>query len=151
MKKKIKKKIRTIGRCEYIDLPELGLYQVEAKIDTGAYSCAIHVSLVEEFTIEGKSFLLVYIFKNSHFSPDNICFEFHDYKLKSIKSSNGMVEKRYVVNTRVLLKNKKVKTSFTLTNRSDMKYPILLGRKFLNKRFLVDVSKKFSVNEKPIE
>lgn len=50
------------------------------------------------------------------------------------------MEERYVITTGVLIFNKLIKTEFSLTDRSAMKYPILLGRKFLVKRFIVDVS-----------
>lgn len=134
-------KLKRIGRTTRIDLPELLLLDVEAKVDTGAYSSSIHISLVEEILIGNNTVLKAYIYENSHFSSNHQSFEFTDFTLKNVKSSNGIIEKRYVVKTLVKLKGKKIRTQFTLTDRSDMKYPILLGRKFLSKRFLVDVSK----------
>lgn len=137
---KKEKKRKIVGRTEYIDLPELGIFNIQAKIDTGAYSCSIHISHAEEILIRGQKILKVYIPKNAHFLSPQQHFQFDEFSLKRVKSSNGITEQRYVVKTRVLLKGKKVKTTFTLSDRSDMKYPILLGRKFLMKRFLVDVS-----------
>ncbi len=138
MKKLPLKKI--IGRVECIDLPELKLYNVEAKIDTGAYSSSIHISHAEEFLIQDQKILKAYIYENSHFFSNNQSYIFKNFSLKRVKSSNGITELRYVVKTKVLLKGKKIITQFTLTDRSDMKYPILLGRKFLKGKFLVDVS-----------
>ena len=135
------KKLKRVGRTIRIDLPELLLLEVEAKIDTGAYSSSIHISRVEEVFVENSKILKAYIYENSHFSSNHQSFEFKDFTLKNVKSSNGIIEKRYVVKTLVKLKGKRIRTQFTLTDRSDMKYPILLGRKFLSKRFLVDVSK----------
>ena len=56
-----------------------------------------------------------------------------------MRSSNGIVEKRYVISTNVFIFNKVFDTEFTLSNRIKMNYPILLGREFLQKGFLVDV------------
>jgi hypothetical protein len=141
MKTKKPLKLKRVGRTVRIDLPELELLEVEAKIDTGAYSSSIHISHAEEVQKEKSTILKAYIYENSHFSSNHKSFEFIDFSLKNVKSSNGIIEKRYVVKTLVKLKGKRIKTQFTLTDRSDMKYPILLGRKFLSKRFIVDVSK----------
>ena len=65
------------------------------------------------------------------------------YKLKKIKSSNGKVQLRASVQVTVSFFGKKYKTIITLADRSDMKYPMLIGRKFLTNRFLVDVSKEY--------
>lgn len=50
------------------------------------------------------------------------------------------MEERYVITTDILIFNKRIKTEFSLSDRSTMKYPILLGRKLLAKRFVVDVA-----------
>ncbi len=64
------------------------------------------------------------------------------YKTKSVKSSNGVVQTRASIKVQVKFAGKVYQTVVSLTNRSDMKYPMLIGRKFLKDRFLVDVSKK---------
>ncbi|MEO0331738.1 MAG: RimK/LysX family protein, partial [Bacteroidota bacterium] len=60
---------------------------------------------------------------------------------KVVKSSTGQAEHRYAITTEVVIFNKKRTVEFSLTDRQEMKYPVLLGRKFLAKRFLVDVRK----------
>ena len=64
-----------------------------------------------------------------------------------VRSSNGEIQERYMVTTQVKLGKRKFKTEFTLTNRSEMKTPILLGRKALKGRFVVDVSKAFLLGQ----
>jgi hypothetical protein len=59
-----------------------------------------------------------------------------------VKSSNGSISHRYLISTLVRLNGFAVRTQFTLFDRSDMKYQVLLGRRFLRGRFLVDVSAK---------
>jgi len=65
------------------------------------------------------------------------------YKLKKVKSSNGSVELRASIKVNISFFGKKYSTVISLTNRSDMKYPMLIGRKFLTNRFLVDVSQEY--------
>ena len=146
----MKKKL-TIGRADIIDLPELNLYDVKVKIDTGAYSSAIHCSkikLVEEKDEEYLSFRVPG-------SSSKKSFKVKEFTRKNIRSSSGHIEKRFVIKTRVRLFNKLYSTEFSLTDRSRMKFPILLGRRLLRKKFVVDVSlsnlsykqKNISLNE----
>ena len=64
------------------------------------------------------------------------------FKIKSVKSSNGVVQTRASIKVKVEFAGKIYQTVVSLTSRADMKYPMLIGRKFLQNRFLVDVSKK---------
>lgn len=132
--------MEVIGATDKIDFPEFGLSDVPAKTDTGANRSSIHCSKIKLETIDGEKVLTFHIPLDSS-SGQNI-FSTHDFFKKKIRSSSGHVEERYVVRTPIVLFGKKIKTSFSLTDRTEMKYPVLLGRKLLRKRFTVDVSKK---------
>src|SRR5690606_21421987 len=140
VKKKVKKVL--IGRSEIIDLPEFALHNVEAKVDTGAYTSAIHCSKIKIKKESGKDFVTFHIPGSKIHGLGKKVFKTDDYVLKTIKSSTGHMEERFVITTQVLLFNKLYRTEFSLTDRSSMKFPILLGRKLLVKRFIVDVSTK---------
>lgn len=72
--------------------------------------------------------------------------------MRNIKSSNGSVEERVSINTEITIFQKKYPIELTLTERIEMKHPVLLGRKFISKRFLIDTSRKnLSLNGKLIE
>jgi hypothetical protein len=139
-KTKVAKKKILIGRNEIIDLPEFGLHAVEAKVDTGAYTSAIHCSKIKIKKEAGKQFVTFHIPGSKIHGLGKKVFKTDDFILKNIKSSTGHMEERFVITTQVLLFNKLYKTEFSLTDRSTMKFPILLGRKLLVKRFIVDVS-----------
>lgn len=133
---------KTIGRIDKIDFPELNLLDIDVKVDTGAYTSAIHTHKIEEVTINEENFV-----KFTLLDPDHIQYNEREYKTKNysrkvIKSSNGTSEERFVINTIVTLFNETHSIQLTLSERSDMKYPILLGRKFLTKKFIVDTSQK---------
>lgn len=128
----------TIGRTEYIALPKLGVARVEAKMDTGAYRSAIHYQKLQLRKVNGHEELVV----TFNMGRKRSKMVFKRFRSVTVKSSTGQRTERYLVSTQVRLNGFSVKTQFTLFDRSDMKYQVLLGRKFLRGRFLVDVSKK---------
>ncbi|GAL83836.1 hypothetical protein MYP_1064 [Sporocytophaga myxococcoides] len=136
----MKKEKLTIGRSDIIDLPDLKIFKVKAKIDTGAYSCSIHCNnpKVTGNVKKKLSFTLPYF---NGKEKEKIVFQTNNFSERIVKSSFGQIEKRFVIKTKVLIFNKLIETEFTLSDRSNMKHPILLGRKFLKNGFLVDVSK----------
>lgn len=136
---------KIIGTVEMISILDLELFNLDAKIDTGADSNALHC---DDISIDAEN--------NVHFRlVDEVHASYHDkkiimplYKLKKIRSSNGELQLRPSIKVDVLFFGKKYKAVISLTNRSDMKYPMLIGRKFLSGRFLVDVSKEYLAQSK---
>ncbi len=126
----------TIGRRELIDFPELGLFGIAAKIDTGAYTTALHCHDIRE----ENGVLYFKLLDPSH--PDYTEKEqkFTLYSQKEIKNSAGESEKRYIIKTIVRIGKKRIKSVISLTDRGTMRYPVLIGRKLLRNKFVVDVS-----------
>ncbi|MCG9910926.1 MAG: RimK/LysX family protein [Flavobacteriales bacterium] len=132
-----------VGRSEKIDLPKLGLEKVDAKIDTGAYGCSMHCSLIDVVTDEdGIKMLKIIPLHWTDKAYDATPFFFPYTNKKKVKNSSGKIEERYLIKTTVRIFGRDIETVFSITDRSKMKFPILLGRKFLQKRFVVDVSVK---------
>lgn len=127
-----------VGRTEYIALPGLKVRRVEAKIDTGAFRSALHYHGVKTRTEAGRKWLVV----TFRMGRQRTTVRFRTFKRVTVKSSTGEQTRRWLITTAVRLNGHRVRTQFTLFDRSDMKYQVLLGRKFLRGRFLVDVSKK---------
>lgn len=126
-----------IGRRDVIDLPEYRIVNISAKVDTGAYTSAIHAEDVT--VVNGTPSKLSFRIIGAN---DKDCFiETTDFTERLIKNSFGQIEKRFVVKTKVLVFNKTFETEFSLSDRSGMRYPVLLGRKFLKNLFVVDVAK----------
>ena len=138
-----------IGRSDIVDLPDLDLFDIEAKVDTGARTSAINCHDVEEKVINGKKYIEFYLLDPEHPAFNDKVIRVSDYTTRTVKNSFGQAEERYVFATKILLFGQEIKTQFTLSNRSDLKFSILLGRRLLAKRFLVDVSQKnLSFNQK---
>jgi hypothetical protein len=135
---------KIIGRREWVNFPLLALYEIEAKVDTGAFTSAIHCSDIEEVSLPDGSRLIRFLLLDPrHPAYDHRAFEFRDYQLRDVKSSFGDVQARYVIRTQIQLFAEIIEAEFSLSDRSDLKYPVLIGRALLQKNFLVDVSKKY--------
>lgn len=127
----------TIGLFEKVAFPEFGTSDVVAKIDTGAYTGALHCTKIEEIiTPKGK------VVRFSTFAHPEITVQKDEYYIRNVKSSNGNDEKRFFINTTINLLGKKYPIILSLADRSAMKWPVLIGRRFLRKNhLLVDVHK----------
>lgn len=133
---------RKIGRSEIVDLPGLGIAGIRAKTDTGAYTSAIHYHHAKVIEKAGQNILQFCVLDPSHPEYNEKVFSFKKYRTKRIKNSFGEVEERYIIETKIRLFGEDYITQFSLSNRGKQKFPILLGRKLLNKNFVVDTSKK---------
>lgn len=141
-----KKEKTIIGRLEHVDIPEFDLYGIEAKIDTGAYNGAIHVSLVTEFEKENQKYIRFVLLDEEHPEYHDRVFETKNFIQKKVKSSIGEVQHRYLIPVKIILKDVELKAQLSLSNRKDLRYPVLLGRKSI-KNFIIDASKAFTHNK----
>ena len=132
---KDKKKL-TIGRREHIALPELGLNDIVAKMDTGAYSSALYCHEVREEN--GCLFFRLLHPSYPNYDPKEHCFT--EYGQKKVKNSFGIIETRFTIKTLLKIGKRQIISVFSLTDRSDMRYPVLIGRKVLKNRFIIDVA-----------
>jgi hypothetical protein len=136
---------RPLGRRELIDLPALSLRGVEAKVDTGAYTSAIHCSEVHLVPdpATGQPVLHVRLLDPEHPTTNGQPLTFREFDRRAIRSSNGEVQARYVIKTVVRLYGEDFETEFSLADRSDLRYPVLLGRALLGQgHFVVDVARR---------
>ena len=129
----------TIGRAEQISLPELGVSKVYAKTDTGADLSTIWATRIREE--EGVLKFRLFSKKSPHYTGITIKVQSPDYLLTRVASSFGHKELRYVIKIKIKVKGKTVRATFSLSDRRKKNYPILIGRKLLNGKFIVDVSK----------
>ena len=130
----------TIGWKEIIDLPELGLFNIPVKIDTGARTSVLHADQIRIFEKDNQMYINCLLTVNSN-TAENKEVTLPVYKEKIIKSSFGEEEKRYVVLTKIKLFDQIFDIKLSFRDRSAMAFPMLLGRNFIHKKFLVDVYK----------
>ena len=130
-----------IGRREFVDFPELKLFQLEAKIDTGAYTTALHCHSIRVNKEDNKHVLYFKLLDPVHPEYNNRTFRYEEYSKKIIKNSFGEKEERYIIKALIVIAGKRIKSSISLSDRANMKYPVLIGRKLIRGKFIVDVKK----------
>jgi hypothetical protein len=135
----------TIGWREWVALPDLGVAVIKAKIDTGARSSSLHAWDVE--VLDGAAG-----------RPDRVRFVLHPTQrdlaltvaaeadlvgMRDVRSSNGGVESRPVIRTSVVVAGRRFAIDLSLTRRDEMGFRMLLGRRALRRRFVVDPGRSF--------
>ena len=127
-----------LGRYDRVDLPALKLVNIHAKVDTGAFTSSLHCHRAQ--VVDGRlEFILL---DEEHPEFTGMKFVFDTFEERNIKNSFGEVERRFVITTTLRIFNEDITTEFSLSNRGSLKFPILIGRKILRDRFLIDVKKK---------
>lgn len=132
---------RIIGRKDKAEFPEFGISEIDIKIDTGAYTSSIHCHHIEEMEIGGKTYLTFLLLDPSHAEYNEKLFKVSKYKRKFIKNSFGTSENRFILQTVIKIFGEEFPIQLSLSERENMKYPVLIGRRLLKKRFIVDCTK----------
>ncbi|WP_456239212.1 retropepsin-like aspartic endopeptidase RimB [Pseudomonas triclosanedens] len=141
--------LSVIGLREWIALPELGMVGLRAKIDTGASTSSLHASDIVPFRRNGQSWVRFVAHLGTQVQRRHRC-EAPVVTMKTIKSSNGQAQTRYVIRTLLALGDRAWPVEFTLACRKTMRYRVLLGSKALVQGQLVVNPGLAYVQEKPL-
>ena len=117
-----------IGALELVDLPELGIQGLQARVDTGAKTSSLHADDIRMVRKQGKPFI-EFVLRTDLFDVGQskhciapLC------DIRKIKSSNGESEERYIVETILAIGGRKWPIEVSLTDRSGMSNLMLIGR-----------------------
>lgn len=122
--------LNVVGLREWINLPDLGMIGIRAKIDTGASTSSLHASDIQPFEREGEDWVRFTAHIGTLVQSRHRC-EAPLVAVKRIKSSNGQAQNRYVIRTHLSLGDRSWPIEFTLACRKTMRYRVLLGSKAL--------------------
>ena len=129
----------TVGWREWLALPELGLLAIEAKVDTGAATSALHAEDIEPFERGGQPFVR---FRTQPIIDVDVVCEAPVVDQREVAASSGHAEVRFVVSTMLQLGVRSDAPSWpielTLADRATMQLPMLLGREAMAGRIAVD-------------
>lgn len=130
-----------IGKKDIVDFPQINLFDIPVKIDSGAYTSTIHYYKAKEIVVDGIQKLECHFLSQKDKNHEAGIFVFDKFNQRKVKSSNGISEIRYSIKTKIELFNELYTIELTLSKRLSMRYRVLLGRKFLNNKFIIDTTK----------
>ncbi len=134
-----------VGWNEWCTLPDLGIPQIKAKIDTGAKTSALHAFDIHEDHTGNNVIFSIHPLQGDK----KITIKCHApiVDVRHIMSSNGHNELRYVIMTTLTIGSSSWEIEMTLSNRDPLKYRMLLGRKALVKHVIVDPSRSLCLGK----
>ncbi|PSF36629.1 ATP-dependent zinc protease [Aphanothece hegewaldii CCALA 016] len=138
-----KSRLPIIGWREWLDLPELGITNIKAKIDTGARSSALHAIHLKTFEQNNQQFVSFQVHPHQRDSQQTVFVSALLLEWRKITNSGGQTQLRPVIQTSITLGKYTWPIELTLTNRDMMGFRMLLGREALRERFLVNPSRSF--------
>ncbi|HEX4903106.1 MAG TPA: ATP-dependent zinc protease [Acidimicrobiales bacterium] len=133
-----------VGWREWIRVPELlGDEWIKAKVDTGARTSAIHAWDVEPFERDDRTWVRFQLHPRQHDDLHIVTAEAPLVEEREVRSSNGDVEVRPVIEATIALDGTQHRIELTLTNRDQMGFRMLLGRTGMARRLLVDPGRSY--------
>ncbi len=141
-------KLDVVGRHVAVNFPDWGIDGMIGKVDTGAYQPALHAVGITEDEAKRELTFTIEEFedKDGRIHPSNT-IKTDNYSFAEVRNTSGKLEKRYLVPVRFSIRGRVFNSKVSLTNRGSMKYPLLIGRRTLRGRFLVnsELSKRTSL------
>ena len=137
----------TVGWREWVSLPELGLPEIKAKIDTGARTSCLHAFSVEPFEKNGKEWVRFGIHPHQDDTETEVFCEAEVIEKRMVSDSGGHKEERFVISTELVLADQRWPIEITLTNRDSMLFRMLLGRTAMKNKIIVSPSESFLLGE----
>ena len=134
-----KRSKRVVGWKENAALPDLNIKNVIAKIDTGATISALHATHIKEFYKNNEKYVRFRLHQESSYKIINKPV----LGYKTIKNSFGEKQSRPLISISIKIGNNTIETIITLAKRSNMTYPVLIGRSSLKKNYRINPKKSY--------
>ena len=147
MQPKRAKQLARIGWREWVTFPEFTAVPLKAKIDTGALTSSLHAFSLEE--LDGGNRVRFEIHPHQRSRADSTTVECDVVDHRPVRSSSGHVQTRPVIITDITLDGATFPIELTLTNRDEMGFRLLVGRRALRRRFVVDAGRSYLGNIAP--
>ena len=132
-----------IGCREWVQLPGLGVFEIKAKVDTGAATSSLHAFRLERFEKGGLHFVRFEIHPRQRSKRPSIECEAPVVRDKAVRNPGGRTELRPVIESTLVIAGQPVQALINLTRRDEMGFRLLLGRRTLRNRFVVDPGRSY--------
>ena len=139
-----------VGSEEWCSFDSLGVPLIKARVDSGAQTSSIHAFNIHTFKRKNVPWVRFEIHPLQNDRKTVVRCEHPIFDKRTVKSSNGSSEKRYVILTPLTLSGHSWEIELTLTNRDSMGYRMLLGREAMHGRILVDPSERNICGDKSV-
>jgi hypothetical protein len=133
----------TVGWREWVALPELGIARIKAKIDTGARTSALHAYYVEPYRRRGVDWIRFGIHPLQRVRRVAQECRARVVDRRRVSDSGGHRELRYVIDTPLVIGDRRFRLEITLANRDTMRFRMLLGRSAMAGAFLIDPKRSY--------
>lgn len=140
-----------MGWREWVGLPDLDVEHIKAKLDTGARSSALHAFNLVEFERDGAAWVRFSVHPWQRSAEDERTVELPVHDRRTIRSSTGHVQQRYVVRMNLRLVDETFPVDVTLARRDSMGFRLLIGREALRNGFVVDAGRSYLGGRPPKE
>lgn len=138
-----------LGWREWVTLPEWDIAYIKAKIDSGARTSALHAVDVEWFVKGDQPWVRFVTYPWQKSDEDSSTVEAQVIATREIKSSSAEVELRPVVHAHLLLAGVQRQIEVTLTDRTDMRFRMLIGREALREDYVIDTGSSYVAGRPP--
>lgn len=134
---------KTIGWREWVQLPELGVNEMKVKVDTGADSSSLHAFNMERFSRDDGEWVRFEIHPRQRSRKPAIVCEALVVKERKVKNPGGRTELRPVIRTSLIVAGREIDAMVNLTTRDEMSFRMLVGRRTIRKHFIVDPGRSY--------
>ncbi len=138
------------GWREWVSLPGIGVEWIKAKLDTGARTSAIHAFDIEEIDKGGDTWVRYSIHPWQRSDADAVVVENKVLDVRTVRSSSGHIEDRYVVMMDMSLVGRTITGEVTLSRRDEMGFRMLVGRQTLRQGLVVDPGRSYLGGRPPL-
>jgi hypothetical protein len=134
---------KTIGWREWVSMPDLGVPEIKAKVDTGADNSSLHAFNMERFEADGVDLVRFEIHPRQRKRRPSIECVAEVARERKVKNPGGRTETRPVIRTTLVVAGEKIEALVNLTTRDEMTFRMLLGRRTLREHFIVDPGRSY--------
>jgi hypothetical protein len=138
-----KTKRKTIGWREWVSLPDLGVKELKAKVDTGADNSSLHAFDIERYEEDGRQMVRFDIHPRQRKRKPSISCVAEVAGERMVKNPGGRAERRPVIRTTLIVAGEEFEALINLTTRDEMTFRMLLGRRSVRRNFIVDPGRSY--------